>query len=465
MSSSPRASSSRRQTSWDCWGRAIRLASALRAMSEYYAGQTAAGKSDAEPYPLLLVRPTASRPTGGSQAALNSWGSDFGYELIGADWKLALPERRLAAGRYHDRSLPIPPRSGSVRATAQLARGRTRKTYHASTAAGSGRTRFRRWQRSRRPWQSGVLGSPRRRQHGPGRRRLLGNGGRGPGGGLAGTGGSVFDAAAQRSGRLARVPLTSSAPHCGQAGGGASRRRASRRWAGRWAMRRQTKPGGVDPYGQPIAGSGGGSGEAAAGDPNAQLSRQRGEAGETGNRYGTAASPYGSNVLAGRAKRRPRRTRSHWFRPKRSPATTPPAAATALPRRSSSGAQTGSPASHRPDSDLRRPSGSSGRQRSSSVFFRLGHATSMNVQMGGGPASQQAPQEDTAAWPMPAAAIGDCPKAAAGMSAATRPILVYCSNDRLIIPSDRANQPPTEIKVGAKARTRWTNSSPTSGST
>ena len=49
---------------------------------------------------------------------------------------------------------------------------------------------------------------------------------------------------------------------------------------------------------------------------------------------------------------------------------------------------------------------------------------------------------------MPAAAIGDCPKAAA-QSAATRPILVYCFKDRLIIPSE-LRQPAADRSQGRR---------------
>ena len=63
---------------------------ALRAMREYIqhveTGQ--GGKQPAEPYPLLLVRPSGIEAYSHARAAMASWGSDFGYELIEDDWQI-----------------------------------------------------------------------------------------------------------------------------------------------------------------------------------------------------------------------------------------------------------------------------------------------------------------------------------------------------------------------------------------
>ncbi|MEX2114929.1 MAG: hypothetical protein WD845_17180, partial [Pirellulales bacterium] len=64
------------------------LASALRGAREYYARQAPEGASQGEPYPLLLVRPDGIISYLIARTALESWGSDFGYELIGGDWEL-----------------------------------------------------------------------------------------------------------------------------------------------------------------------------------------------------------------------------------------------------------------------------------------------------------------------------------------------------------------------------------------
>ena len=68
------------------------LASALRAQREYFAQQAADGKLADEPYPLLLVRPEGTAAYYAARAALDSWGDDFGYELVGSDWEFKFPE-------------------------------------------------------------------------------------------------------------------------------------------------------------------------------------------------------------------------------------------------------------------------------------------------------------------------------------------------------------------------------------
>jgi len=65
------------------------LAAALRAAREYMLDQ---GDFDpeksGEPYPLMLVRPDGIVAFYAARAAMKSWGSEFGYELVGKDWKL-----------------------------------------------------------------------------------------------------------------------------------------------------------------------------------------------------------------------------------------------------------------------------------------------------------------------------------------------------------------------------------------
>jgi hypothetical protein len=65
------------------------LASAMRAIREYLVSQPGYDvKKDGEPYPLLLVRPGGVVAYAQARAALESWGSEFGYELIEEDWDL-----------------------------------------------------------------------------------------------------------------------------------------------------------------------------------------------------------------------------------------------------------------------------------------------------------------------------------------------------------------------------------------
>jgi hypothetical protein len=70
------------------------LEAALRAVREHIlraeTGQD--GKQPAEPYPLLLVRPSGIEAYTHARAAMTSWGSDFGYELIEDDWQIEFDE-------------------------------------------------------------------------------------------------------------------------------------------------------------------------------------------------------------------------------------------------------------------------------------------------------------------------------------------------------------------------------------
>jgi hypothetical protein len=68
------------------------LASALRAAREHVVALQA-GTNDpaAQPYPLLLVRPSGVMAYYAAREAIQSWGSDFGYQLIDEDWTLTFP--------------------------------------------------------------------------------------------------------------------------------------------------------------------------------------------------------------------------------------------------------------------------------------------------------------------------------------------------------------------------------------
>jgi hypothetical protein len=76
------------------------LASALRAAREHLLRNRSSSLAEpGEPYPLLLVRPSGIGSYYVAQAALKSWGSEFGYELVDDDWKLEFwqPSAELAA--------------------------------------------------------------------------------------------------------------------------------------------------------------------------------------------------------------------------------------------------------------------------------------------------------------------------------------------------------------------------------
>ena len=65
----------------------------LRAVREYLIRQqTLAQTENSEPYPLMLVRPSGINYFYAGRAAMKSWGTEFGYELIGEDWELEYDE-------------------------------------------------------------------------------------------------------------------------------------------------------------------------------------------------------------------------------------------------------------------------------------------------------------------------------------------------------------------------------------
>jgi hypothetical protein len=66
------------------------LAASIRAYSEHLARAGFTGETTRS-YPMLLVRPDGVEAYYAARAALESWGSEFGYELVGADWTLDFP--------------------------------------------------------------------------------------------------------------------------------------------------------------------------------------------------------------------------------------------------------------------------------------------------------------------------------------------------------------------------------------
>ena len=69
------------------------LAAALRATREHLIGHGGFDpEKSGEAYPLLLVRPDGIAAYYAARAAMKSWGSEFGYELIDDEWQLAFPQ-------------------------------------------------------------------------------------------------------------------------------------------------------------------------------------------------------------------------------------------------------------------------------------------------------------------------------------------------------------------------------------
>lgn len=88
------------------------LDAALRAAREFLvrSGQIDPVR-EGDTYPLLLVRPDGIEAFYAARAALTSWGTEFGYELIEADWTLVYPP-------------PQPQLAAAVREAVQTARER-----------------------------------------------------------------------------------------------------------------------------------------------------------------------------------------------------------------------------------------------------------------------------------------------------------------------------------------------------
>ncbi len=72
-------------------GPANPLVSAIRAASAHWIGMAVAGHNVGDPYPLLLVRPDGIDAYYAARAAMKSWETDFGYELVGTDMDLEYP--------------------------------------------------------------------------------------------------------------------------------------------------------------------------------------------------------------------------------------------------------------------------------------------------------------------------------------------------------------------------------------
>ena len=82
------------------------LACALRAAREHIARSPGASADPAaQPYPLLLVRPSGVMAYYAAREAIQSWGSDFGYQLIDEDWTLAFPPRDPALAEVEKRAI------------------------------------------------------------------------------------------------------------------------------------------------------------------------------------------------------------------------------------------------------------------------------------------------------------------------------------------------------------------------
>lgn len=83
------------------------LAAAMRAAREYMQRAQPAGVSgkEAEPYPLILVRPNGIGAYYQVRAAIRGWEADFGYELVDGDWNLTYPAPNPELARLEQRAI------------------------------------------------------------------------------------------------------------------------------------------------------------------------------------------------------------------------------------------------------------------------------------------------------------------------------------------------------------------------
>ena len=79
------------------------LAAALRSQREYL--QEVGGFQHEAPYPLIIVRPDGAHSYAAARAAMQSWDSEFGYELVDQDMKLAYPDADPALAAVVERAV------------------------------------------------------------------------------------------------------------------------------------------------------------------------------------------------------------------------------------------------------------------------------------------------------------------------------------------------------------------------
>ncbi len=82
------------------------LAAALRASREYLNEKAAkeGAPEPPDPYPLIIIRPSGIQQYGLSRAAITAWDSDYGYEFVDEEMKLAFPgtpDPQLARVQHH----------------------------------------------------------------------------------------------------------------------------------------------------------------------------------------------------------------------------------------------------------------------------------------------------------------------------------------------------------------------------
>lgn len=263
------------------------LASALRAAREYMLAQREIDPKIGEPYPLLLVRPDGIVAYYVARQAMKSWGDDFGYELIGDDWKLAYqtPDAQLAtsveqavmiARREQAMLIAAAPREYGRRSGSSGASGGSSGGGYGGSGGSGGGTGM----------PGGGNGMPG--SGGGGMPGAGGNGLAGGGDGLAGTGNGGGYAPAGAAGLVAQNRGGTS----GGSGDGSGPYASTGGNDGPYL----TGNGGSS-YGNSGSGNGLASGNSQGGNGNA--AGNGGYAGSSGNNTGTAGSGYGTGNASG----------------------------------------------------------------------------------------------------------------------------------------------------------------------
>jgi len=113
------------------------LASALRAAREHITRSLAAGDPAAQPYPLLLVRPSGVMAYYAAREAIASWGTEFGYQLVDEDWTLIFPQRDAQLAEVETRAVEESRRRLAWLAESRPAKpAKPAKQYRAATTRG-----------------------------------------------------------------------------------------------------------------------------------------------------------------------------------------------------------------------------------------------------------------------------------------------------------------------------------------
>jgi len=179
------------------------LASALRAAREHIARtEVHPGSVDVQPYPLLLVRPSGVMAYYAAREAIQSWGSEFGYQFVDEEWELTYPPADPALADVENRAVAESRQRLAWLAQVRPNRPQPQPQYRAANTRGGvvplgGPSVL--GDRSRFTWRggSGVEGDA---AGGDGREGARGNGGQGDGGGGANVLGAIGPAAGGQSG-------------------------------------------------------------------------------------------------------------------------------------------------------------------------------------------------------------------------------------------------------------------------